>query len=135
MIFAVNPSSGIPLYLQLENQIKQAAAAGAFPPGGSLPSVRKLAVQLRINPNTVARAYHNLERDGVIRTVPGGGTYVAEQVPTLLRAEKMRRLRPLARQLAVEGKQLMLSPDEVLKMIEEELEKLEAVYARNSDFD
>ena len=124
MLFHVNPSSGLPLYLQVESQVKQAAAAGALKPGDALPSVRRLAAELRINPNTVARAYQDLERDGVISTVPGGGTYVADGVPGLLKSEKVRRLRPYARQIAVEGAQMRLGPEEILKLVEEELEKL-----------
>ena len=124
MILHVNPSSGLPLYLQIEAQVKQAVAATALKADDALPSVRRLAADLRINPNTVARAYQNLERDGVIRTVPGGGTYVADGVPGLLKAEKVRRLRPHAQQIAVEGMQLRLTPEEILKLVQEELEKL-----------
>jgi GntR family transcriptional regulator len=124
MLLHVNPSSGVPIYLQIEMQVKNAVAAGALRQGDTLPSVRKLAAQLRINPNTVARSYQNLERDGVIRTVAGGGTYVADGVPGLLKSEKIRRLRPHARQVAVEGAQLRLSHEEILKIVEEELEGL-----------
>ena len=74
MLFHVNPSSGVPIYLQLETQVKNAISAGALKPDQALPSVRKLAAGLGINPNTAARAYQNLERDGVITTVPGGGS-------------------------------------------------------------
>jgi len=73
MLLHLNPSSGVPVYLQLEAQVKQAVAAGALRTGDALPSTRKLAAQLRINPNTVARAYQDLEQDGVTRSVPGGG--------------------------------------------------------------
>jgi len=124
MILHVNPSSGLPLYLQIEAQVKQAVAAAALKADDTLPSVRKLAADLRINPNTVARAYQNLERDGVIRTVPGGGCYVADGMPGLLKTEKVRRLRPHAQQIAVEGMQLRLTPEEILKLVQEELEKL-----------
>jgi GntR family transcriptional regulator len=124
MILHVNPSSGLPLYLQIEAQVKQAVAAAALKADDALPSVRKLAADLRINPNTVARAYQNLERDGVIRTVPGGGCYVADGMPGLLKTEKVRRLRPHAQQIAVEGMQLRLTPEEILKLVHEELEKL-----------
>ena len=124
MLLHVNPSSGVPLYLQIESQVKQALAAGALRAGEALPSVRKLAVELGINPNTVARAYQNLEQAGVIRTVPGGGTYLADGVPGLLKSEKLRRLRPFAVQVAVEGTQLRLSAAEILRMVEEELSKL-----------
>jgi GntR family transcriptional regulator len=124
MLVHVNAATGVPLYLQIESQVKHAVAAGAMKQGDTLPSVRKMAADLRVNPNTVARAYQNLERDGVIRTVPGGGTYVAGNVPGLLKAEKLKRLRPFAMQLAVEGTQLRLSPEEVLKLVEESLEEL-----------
>lgn len=124
MLLHVNPSSGVPIYLQIEMQVKNAVAAGALKQGDTLPSVRKLAAQMRINPNTVARSYQNLERDGVIRTVAGGGTYVADGVPGLLKSEKVRRLRPQARQIAVEGAQLRLTHEEILKIVQEELESL-----------
>jgi GntR family transcriptional regulator len=124
VLLHVNPSSGVPLYLQIESQVKQALAAGALRPGEALPSVRRLAVELGINPNTVARAYQNLEQAAVIRTVPGGGTYLADGVPGLLKSEKLRRLRPYAVQVAVEGTQLRLSAAEILRMVEEELSKL-----------
>jgi GntR family transcriptional regulator len=114
----------VPVYLQLESQVKQAVAAGALRTGEALPSTRKLAAELRINPNTVARAYQNLEREGVTRSVPGGGTFVANGLPGLLKSEKVKRLRPLARQLAVEGRQMRLTREEILRLIEEELERL-----------
>src|SRR3984885_12359769 len=94
----ISASSGVPVYLQLEQQIKQAIASGVLRAGDPLSSTRRTAADLRINPNTVARAFQNLEREGVIRTVPGGGTFVASLTalgPGLLKAEKLRRLRPL----------------------------------------
>ena len=124
MLMHVNHSTGVPLYLQIESQLKHAIAAGALKQGDTLPSVRKLAADLRINPNTVARAYQNLERGGVIRTVPGGGTFVANSVPGLLKSEKLKRLRPFAIQIAVEGTQLRLTPNEILKLVEEALDEL-----------
>lgn len=124
MLMRVNPSSGLPLYLQIQAQVKNAVAAGALKPGDALPSVRKLAADLRINPNTVARAYLDLERDGVIKAVPGGGTFIADGQPGLLKAERVRRLRPVARQVAVEGTQLRLSPKEIVELVEEELKAL-----------
>lgn len=124
MFVHVNPSSGLPLYLQIQAQVKNAVAAGALRPGDALPSVRSLAAELRINPNTVARGYLELEREGVIRAVPGGGTFVADGVPGLLKAERVRRVRPLARQVAVEGIQLRLEASEILELVEEELSKL-----------
>ena len=125
VIFRVHPSSGIAIYLQIESQIKHGIAAGALRLNDPLPSVRKLAAELRVNPNTVARAYSNLERDGLIRTVPGGGTYIAERGGGLLKAEKLRRVKPLALQLAVEGKQVELTPQDLLKLLEQACRELE----------
>jgi len=126
MIIRVQPGLGIPIYLQIESQVKHAIAAGALKLDDALPSVRKLAAELRINPNTVARAYQNLDRDGILRTVPGGGCYVSSQSPGLLKAEKLRRLRPIATQLAVEAKQLRLARAELLQLLENSYDTLES---------
>jgi len=124
VLLHVNPSTGLPIYLQIQAQVKHAMAAGALRAGDALPSVRKLASDLRINPNTVARAYLELEREGVIAAVPGGGTFVADGPPGLLKVERVRRFRPLARQVAVEGRQLRLSRDEIVQLVDEELKAL-----------
>src|SRR6201996_2208013 len=124
----ISASSGVPVYLQLEQQIKQAIASGLLHSGDALPSTRRAAAELRINPNTVARAFQNLEHEGIIRTVPGGGTFVASLTalgPGLLKAEKLRRLRPLAAQLAVEASQLRLSSADLHKLLDSELQELE----------
>lgn len=126
MLFHVNASSGVPIYVQIETQVKNAIASGALKKDQALPSVRKLAGELGINPNTAARAYQNLERDGVIVTVPGGGTYVADNVPRFLKSEKLRRLQPYAKQIAVEGSQLRLTNEEILQTVREELEILDS---------
>jgi GntR family transcriptional regulator len=126
MIIRVQPGTGNPIYLQIEAQVKHAIAAGALKLDSALPSVRKLAAELRVNPNTVARAYQNLERDGILRTVPGGGCYVSSQGPGLLKSEKLRRLRPIATQLAVEAKQLRLARAELLQLLESSYDSLES---------
>jgi GntR family transcriptional regulator len=135
MLLHINPSSGVPIYLQIENQVKHYIASGALQPGDALTSVRQVAADLRINPNTVARAYQNLERDGVLATVPGGRTYVAENPTGLLKSEKIRRLRPHARQIAVEGTQLRLDPQEIIDIVWQELNALEEAHERHSDLD
>jgi GntR family transcriptional regulator len=84
-----------------------------------------LAAELGINPNTAARAYQELEREGTITTVPGGGTFVAGGQPRFLKSERIRRLHPYARQIAVEGTQLGLNETEILDLVQEELAKLE----------
>jgi GntR family transcriptional regulator len=75
-IFTVDPRSGVPIYVQLSDQVKRAIALGALSAGEQLPTVKALAVQLTINPNTVARVYRELERDGIIDTSPGRGSFV-----------------------------------------------------------
>lgn len=125
MIVRVHPASGVPIYLQIESQIRHAIAAQVLRENDPLPPVRKLAAEIRVNPNTVARAYQNLERDGVIRTVQGGGCYVNGQTPRLLKPEKIRRLRPLAMQLAVEARQLLLPREDAMRLLDESFNQLE----------
>lgn len=125
MIVRVHPGSGVPIYLQIESQIKHAIAAQALHEDDPLPPVRRLAAEIRVNPNTVARAYQNLEREGVIRTVQGGGCYVNGQTPKLLKAEKIRRLRPIATQFAVEARQLLLSREDAMRLLDESFQQLE----------
>jgi GntR family transcriptional regulator len=125
MLIRVQSGLGTPIYLQIESQMKHAIAAGALRQDDILPPVRKLAAELRINPSTVARAYQNLERDGILRTVPGGGCYVNGQSPGLLRSEKLRRLKPLATQLAVEAKQVRLTRQDLLALLEKSYDELE----------
>jgi len=75
-VFSVDPHSGVPLYLQLIDQVKRGVVLGTLAPGEQLPTVKALAVDLTVNPNTVARAYRELERDRVIETSPGRGSFV-----------------------------------------------------------
>lgn len=75
-IFSVDPRSGVPIYLQLIEQIKRAVAIGTLSASEQLPTVKALALDLTVNPNTVARAYRELERDGIIETSPGRGSFV-----------------------------------------------------------
>jgi GntR family transcriptional regulator len=116
----------VPIYLQIEAQVKQAVAAGALVRDEAMPSIRQLAAELRVNPNTVARAYSNLEREGVFRTVPGGGTFVAGRTTGLVKAEKLRRVRPIATQLAVEAKQMELTEADTVRLLEEAWAMLDA---------
>jgi GntR family transcriptional regulator len=76
IVMTVDPRSGVPIYLQLIEQIKRSVALGVLPGGEQLPTVKQMAIDLTINPNTVARAYRDLERDGVIETSPGRGSFV-----------------------------------------------------------
>jgi len=76
VLFAIDPRSGVPIYLQLTDQLKRAVAVGALTPGERLPTVKALAMQLTLNPNTIAKVYRDLEREGIIETSPGRGSFV-----------------------------------------------------------
>src|SRR5271166_5715289 len=76
-IFTVDPRSGVPIYIQIVEQVKRSVALGVLAPGEQLPTVKQLAADLVVNANTVARAYRELERDQVIETMPGRGSFIA----------------------------------------------------------
>lgn len=75
-VLTVDTRSGVPIYLQIIEQVKRSVALGVLAPGEQLPTVKQLAVDLTVNPNTVARAYRELERDEVIETAPGRGSFI-----------------------------------------------------------
>ena len=81
LILAVDPADPTPIYAQIERGIRAAIATGRLRPGDQLPTVRQLAVELRVNANTVARVYSELERDGVLETRRGVGTFVSRRRP------------------------------------------------------
>src|SRR6266853_6164199 len=91
MIYQINFKSGMPIYLQLADQVKAAAASGALRPGEALPSIRPLAEELRVNRNTIAKAYTELESLGVIETLPGKGCFLKEN-HSPLRKEIRRKM-------------------------------------------
>jgi GntR family transcriptional regulator len=110
----VESKSGVPIYIQLKNQIKYLIAAGKLAAGEQLPTVRQLAVDLTINPNTVARIYAELEREGLLRTQQGRGTFVAAPPePALLDEERRRRLRETLREALIESTGLGFSLEEI----------------------
>lgn len=119
MWFNIDPSSGVPIYRQLADQVKQGVAGGVLKPGDRLPSVRDLALELTINPHTVAKAYQELERDGVIEVPRGKGAFVAEAKAAALpdRAERERILGDTVERLVAEAYRLRFTPDEVLEMV------------------
>ena len=90
MLFRPNPSSGVPLYLQLMEQVKHAVETGALRPGEQLPGIRPLAEELVMNPNTVAKAYRELEHEGVIELRHGAGAFVAATVRAKRVTDKLR---------------------------------------------
>jgi GntR family transcriptional regulator len=122
--FTVDPRSGVPIYLQLIEQVKRLVAMGALRAGEQLPTGKQLALDLTINPNTVARAYHDLERDGVIETTPGRGSFVrANGVETDVR-RNMADVARTALDLAVrEGRSLGLEAHELRTLFDAVLQR------------
>lgn len=122
MRFAIEPESKVPIYAQIEEQVRAMIAAGQLRPGDQLPTIRQLATDLRVNYNTVARAYLDLDRDGVITTQRGRGTFVAG-VPDEEEMARLRQaqLRGLLRASLDGARQLGYSPEEVAAAFQNEL--------------
>lgn len=118
----ITSSDGVPIYIQIINQVKHLVASGRLSPGEEIPPIRTLAEMLVVNPNTVARAYLELGRAGIVTKRHGSGTYVAETRPTLSRRDKLKALTPRADALLVEAGQLDIALDEVMALLQERSE-------------
>ena len=116
---SLNPSDGLPLYLQLLQQIKYQIATGRLAPDTELPSVRQLAQQLVINPNTVVRAYRELETAGLIYKKRGAGTFVAERGTPYTDEECRRILTGRIEALLVEGRHLGYDAERLVELLRE----------------
>lgn len=116
--------SGIPIYLQLVEQIKERVVSGGLKSGDQLPTVRALAQELRVNFNTIARAYRILDEVGIISTQQGRGTYILEMPPPEV-AENLRQqsLEALTQRYISEVVRLGSSPNEIARMIQEQVAK------------
>jgi GntR family transcriptional regulator len=125
MLFQIDAASRSPIYRQLAQQIREAVARGCLAPESRLPSVRDLSRQLVINPNTVARVYTELERDGVLNTRPGLGVFVAQPRNDLTKKARKDRLTALADQLLTEAVHLGFSAEESLALVAERMEKFQ----------
>ena len=111
----INTGSNVPIYKQITEQVRRAVATGRLTVPDQLPSVRVLAESLVLNPNTVARAYADLAREGVIETRPGRGVFLIPKRRILAREEGRRRLEPLMNTLISEGLAMDFSPEELQK--------------------
>src|SRR5215470_3370879 len=114
-VVAIDPRDPTPIYAQLERALRAAIASGRLHPGDQLPTVRQLAVDLRVNANTVARVYTDLERDGVLETRRGVGSFVsATRAQARPAAEHSRRLRAFVTHVLAETAAAGFSRDEVV---------------------
>jgi len=125
MRFQVDPTSSIPLYAQLVEQVKHAIAAGTLAPGDTLPSLRELAVRLRISPLTVKKAYGELEALGIVATEHGRGTTVRAGSDAFSARYRREALAQAVDRMLVEAYHLGTSPEEIRAMVQERLQVLQ----------
>ena len=117
MQIRINTHDGVPIYLQVVNQIKYLVAAGRLSGGDELPAIRTLAETLIVNPNTIARAYRELERAGIVEKRRTAGTFVTDQGSPLARKERMKILTERIDQLLAESEQMNVSLEEIVKLV------------------
>jgi len=115
MEFSIDTKSGVPFYRQIIEQIKFGIANGELDTGDRLPTVRQLAVDLSINPNTVIRAYRELEIAGVLNSHQGSGTFIGNEKPEIDRLEKQRMLDQILTDLTARASSYGLTIDDVLE--------------------
>lgn len=119
MEFRIDPSSRLPIYRQLRNQFREAVARGILEPEERLPSVRELSRTLVVNPNTIARVYTELEREGLLNTRPGLGVFVAEPKAELTKEVRKERLDRLLDEFLTEAVHLAFGAAEVVGLVSE----------------
>ena len=125
MFFEIELKSGTTVYQQIIDKVKSDIAKGALAPGDRLPTIRDLAARIRINRNTVSKAYQELEREGLIYTRPGGGSFVANSSSDLKKRERIRILEKMAHDLAVEGYHFQIEKSELMNILTKQIELLE----------
>jgi GntR family transcriptional regulator len=125
MFIYIDPTSELAIYDQIVRQVKFAVADEAVKAGELIPSVRELARELTVNPNTVSRAYRQLQTDGVLETVRGTGLSVADGASKQCQAERMTLIRNRLRQVLLEAKHSRLNGESLRELIEQELAVIE----------
>jgi DNA-binding transcriptional regulator YhcF (GntR family) len=133
MIFQVDFKAGKPVYLQLVDQVRYAAASGMMRPGEPLPSIRPLAEELRINRNTIAKAYAELESQGVIETIPGKGCFLKANHSPFTRAVRDKLLLKEIDEAVVTAHHLQVNREAFLEMVQERLDYFERKSATSGD--
>jgi len=123
----------MPIYLQVVDQIKAAAASGALRPGEMLPSIRPLAEELRVNRNTIAKAYSELESLGVIETLPGRGCFLKENHSGLRKEVRRKLLIAEIDQVIVQAHHLQVARDEFLELLHERMDVLDVKRRASKD--
>ena len=121
----ISTGDGVPIYLQIANQVKYLIAAGRLAAGDEIPPIRVLAQQLLINPSTVARAYLELEREGVVQKRHGSGTYISGTGSPLARKERLKIVTERIDTLLAEARHLEVEPQDLLSLIKERSQSIQ----------
>jgi GntR family transcriptional regulator len=132
MLLRPNPSSGVPIYLQLMEQVKHAIETGALRPGEQLPGIRPLAEELVINANTVAKAYRELEHEGIIELRHGAGAFVADNAGTQKVTDKLRAGQTIVAAAIEKLRARGITEEEIRRLFEAELAGLTRTGGRNA---
>lgn len=126
MDITINVTDGVPIYRQIINQVKYLVASGLLDPGEELPPIRTLALQLKVTPNTIVKAYDELERSGVVHKRRGSGTFVSEGRPRIAHQERRRIIEQRIDALLAEAHQLNYTADDILRMLRERRAAMES---------
>ena len=124
MLYDIHPDSPIPIFQQIVAQIIFGVASGDLEVGALIPSVRDLALRITVHPNTVAKAYQELERQGVVESRRGKGMEVTVQAPALCRAQRQEIVRARIREALREAASSALAPEDIRRLVEEELSRV-----------
>ena len=133
MQFQIDPTSRLPIYRQLTKQIREAVARGKLRLEEKLPSVRELSRTLVVNPNTIARVYTELEREGILNTRPGLGVFVAPQKTELTKKVRKDRLIEMLDQVLTEAVHLGFASEEVVALVDERVKRFQWAQATASE--
>ena len=125
MWLEINPRSSTPIYQQVVDGVKELVARGILVPGERMPTVRELAVELSLNPNTIAKAYQKLEQEGIIETMRSRGTFVAGRTEVLDMEAVREQLAGLVEKVLVEAYHLGLNRKDIKQLFEESLDNWE----------
>lgn len=121
MWLQIDPKSPVPIYQQVVDQVRIGIAKGVLQAGERIPSIRETALELMLNHNTVAKAYRELEHSGVIITLRGRGTFIAEYQSIPERDKRMTELKDLLKRVVIESQYLQISEADLLEMVQKEI--------------
>ena len=133
MLFQIDFKAGKPVYLQLVDQVRYAAASGVLRPGEPLPGIRPLAEELRVNRNTIAKAYAELESQGVIETLPGKGCFLKANNSPFTKVVRNKLLEKEIDEAVVMAHHLRISRDAFIEMVHERLDHFERLAASDEE--